>query len=291
MFLFLLHSALAACDQTTDNAALTRGVDAAIEAFTAMEDDRFSSARQAVLAAVPCISEPLRPEVAAAVHRIRGLNAFLDDDSLTAQLYFAAARGIDPSYRFPDSVAPEGHPLQQDYLALDTTADRTEALPDLKSGSFFINGRRTRERSSSYPALFQLVDTQDRVVTTAFLSAGADLPIDSSLIVSAAPQPAPTPTPAPQPTTRTKKGGPNVPLLIGSAVLGAAAGGLVVGNRLSYGSYNSHYESLGINPSAADIDKYDRLRGTTNLLAFTAVGTGVAAVGVGVTAFVVNGRF
>lgn len=290
MILLLLQTAFASCEKTSDNEALTRGVDLAIEAFTAMEDDRFSSARKAVLAAVPCVSEPINPEVAAAVHRIRGLNAFLDDDSLTAQLYFAAARSIDPSYRFPESVAPEGHPLAQDYLALDTTADRTEALPELTSGSFFINGKRTRERSSSYPALFQLVDGQDRVVKTDFLAAKADLPIDASLIVSKAPAPAPVPSPNPTPPTK-KKGGPNIPLLIGAGVLGAAAGGLVVGNRLSYGSYNSHYDGLDASASPQDIAKYDRLRGTTNVLAFSAIGTGVAAVGIGVTAFVVNGRF
>lgn len=289
ILLALLGSALAACEQTSDNAALDRGVNAAIQAFTAMEDADFTSARKAVLAAVPCLSEPLKPEVAAAVHRIRGLNAFLADDSLTAQLYFAAARSIDPSYRFPESVAPEGHPLQQDYLALDTSADRTESLPELREGSYFVNGRRTRERSTSYPALFQLVDAQDRVVSTAFLSAGADLPVDAALFASKTPAPAPNP----QPTSpeKTRRRGPSVPLLIGAGVLGAAAGGLVVGNRLSYRGYNNHYAGLDATSSQDDLDRYDRLRGTTNLLAFTAAGAGVAAVGVGVTAFVVNGRF
>lgn len=282
-----LAAAYAACDKPTDNAALARGVDAAIEAFQSMEDANFASAREAVIQAVPCLAEPIKPEVAAAVHRIRGLNAFLADDSLTGQLYFAAARSIDPSYRFPEDVAPEGHPLQQDYLALDTSADQIELLPELTTGSLFVNGRRTRERSKSYPILFQLVDADDNVLSTAFLDAGSALPVDAALI---APVEGAGSGPSAGSTKKNKKR-PNLPLLITSAALGAAAGGLAVGNRLSYGSYNTYYSGLGANPSPADIDGYDRRRGTTNLLGFTATGVGVAAIGLGATSFAVSGRF
>ena len=282
--IFLLSTAWATCSQPSNNAALARGIDLAMDAFEAMDDGTFAAARQGVLHELPCLNEPIKPEVAAAIHRIRGLSAFLEDDALTGQLYFAAARSIDPSYRFPESVAPQGNPLYEDYLALDASSDRTEIMPEPQVGYFIINGRQTRERSTNYPSLFQFVDGADQVIHTGLVNAGTVLPVDKSLLKQ--PQSI-SKTQAPQ--AHKKK--INIPLFIGGAALGAVAGGLVLGNQLSFSEYNKHYEGLDANSSAEDLAKYDELRGTTNALGYAAVGAGIAAIGLGTTSLFVSGRF
>ncbi|MEZ4316315.1 MAG: hypothetical protein R3F61_02375 [Myxococcota bacterium] len=280
-----LAVAWADCPAPTDNDAVEQAIEQVMAGFTAM-DDRFESNRAALTEVTACLGEPIRPGLAAAVHRVEAFASFLDQKSEPTQLSFAAARLADPAYTLPDDIAPPGSPLRDDYDALDVTADVAEPLPALSGGTVWLDGKKAFQRSTFYPVFFQLQDPSGAITTSALVAAGQPLPLPAGAVKPPAPE---VPEVPPEPVGRKRR--PTVPLAVGAGVLAAATGGLLVGNRLSYGRYNEHYDStlVGIaDPAPGDLERYDELRSSTNTLGLGALGAGIGAVGLGVVAIAVS---
>ena len=121
----LLPTALAACPSS--DASLQSTLDSAQLAFSMMDSSGFSTATAEAEAQAACLSDPVSPTVAARLHRVLGLQAFVAGDEPGARTAFAAARAIEPDYQFPDSMVPSDHPVRQLYgQSLNASAASTE---------------------------------------------------------------------------------------------------------------------------------------------------------------------
>ena len=123
----------------------------------------FKGATDQLDAAVPCLSEPLPPGLVAEVHRTKGIRAFGERDSAGAQQMFAAARTIEPGFRFPYNLIPDGNPIRDAYLALDLGARTTEELPPPGRGDLRFDGYTSRARPTSWPTVVQHVQADGTV--------------------------------------------------------------------------------------------------------------------------------
>ena len=84
-----------------------------------------------------CVSEPVPRNVAAAVHRMTGLRGFVDRDPDRSTKAFAAGRYLEPAYKFPATLVPEGHPVLRDYEAAWGARD-ADALAELFTEDGFV---------------------------------------------------------------------------------------------------------------------------------------------------------
>ena len=174
--MFLTSIALATCPEPTNNAELHGSIDGANSAYAALDEGGFEERLAVLEAQVGCLSEVIGPHYAAAVHRTRGIGAFLRKDFGGAELHFAAARRIDPDYRFPEAIAPPGNPLNTRYDAIDLSVATPETVPTPVKGAYRLDGRLATQRDPRLPVLLQRLDGADVVVSTLFLEAGEALP-------------------------------------------------------------------------------------------------------------------
>lgn len=144
------------------------------------DEDAVRRATDSVRAAIPCLGEPLTPAVAARIHRAMGLRAWLDrkdPGTVPARLWFAAARNVEPDYSFPpDLVAPED-PERREYIAVPVGDGRTTEVKSTKETSAHFDGIRTSRRPEEWPTLYQLLDANERLLTTAYLMPGEEIPL------------------------------------------------------------------------------------------------------------------
>ena len=129
--------------------------------------------------ALPCVGEVLSPDLAARIHRALGLRAWLDRKApgvTPARLWFAAARRIDPDYRFPTTMVADDDPEQREYVAVIVSDVQTEALRTPKGRSAWVDGSQSDLRPVDWPTIYQLVDSDERPVLTALLRPGESTP-------------------------------------------------------------------------------------------------------------------
>src|SRR5688572_7533525 len=88
------------CAERTDTTDLTTAISDAEASFSDLDIDSFKEATDRLRAVLPCLDDPLTRHLSAEVHRFLGIRAFGDRDP-DAELYFAAARAIEPDYQFP----------------------------------------------------------------------------------------------------------------------------------------------------------------------------------------------
>lgn len=276
-WIHVLQSAFAACESPTTNEDLVVVLEKAADAYGALDRDTFEASLRDAKAIVPCLGQVISRPAAAELHRATALSAFLARDQDLARQRFAAARSIEPSYAFPDTLVPEGNPVRDLYTALDPKSSPILVLPTPEEGSLRLDGSVTAERATLFPVVFQRLDGDGAVVESVLLSPGAPPPTyavgkgraDSKNGVAA-------------------KKSPMVPLLVVAGTLAAGAIAVNVGANLSKKGYVNHMEMGG--SDAEFIKAANQKRGTTNALTLTAGGLGLAAVGTGAVA-VITGVF
>ncbi|GDX81169.1 hypothetical protein LBMAG42_29800 [Deltaproteobacteria bacterium] len=212
----------------------------------------FAVAVDAVRRILPCVNEPVDPATAAHVHRVEGLAAFAARDLKAARLAFSAAKGVDPAWAMPETVAAEGSPLRAEWTGVAALSE-TIQLPAPRNGELRVDGVTTMQRPEARPALVQVVDERGRAVTSAWVPVGGRLP------------------------AYAKKPGPGWWIAAGASAAGGAA--LLGAAYLA----NDEYQR-----STTEVEA-DAARAQVNGLAGAAAGVGAVAVGLGV--FVVAGSF
>lgn len=271
--LFLLLQAAEACDQPVDTAELQAVMEQAEAAYGALDLAGFTSATDQLRAELPCLSDPIARPVAAHLHRMQGLRAFVDQESEHAKLAFAAARAIQPSYRFPETFIPTGNPVLVVYDAVPLTMGTTDTAPALADDGYWgFDGRSSDQRPENWPTVAQRFDGSGGVADTAYLWPGDPLPLPDGALAPV-PPPLPTPDPASTPAPASSGGSP--------VLLGAAASTALVAGVVYYAAWRANRNFYAEGISDAEIqDHYGKARKRTAL----AGGVGAVSLGLGLGA-------
>lgn len=281
--LLLPAPALAAdCPRPTTTADLVAALDRAKDRYSDLDVDGFQASMVEARAVVPCLREEMTRHLSAELHRFEGLMAFVDRDPSHSTIAFAAARALEPNYRFPESVVPAGNPVLTDYDAIDPDSVDIKKVAEPMSGRISFDGRPSVDRPETFPTVVQLVDESGAIKTTGYLWPGDPLP-------KYVPKPA-----SAQVSSNGNGGGgdntgggsvigvvrrgPDKKFLIGAGVAGAVAGALYGGAFVVHSKYMDEQ---------TPIDKLNGLRTTNNSLVLASGVSVAAAVGLGTSAFLV----
>ena len=248
--------ATAACDLPT----LHTDIANAEKAFADMEAVGFSGSENNATRTLECLSQPLTPIEVASYHRLEALRSFFDDDHPSTILNFQAMLATQPGYALPDTIAPEGHPLRDDFVAAQQFAvNDTFALKPPAQGWINIDGKRAEAAPSGRPFVFQLFADDGTVVRTAYVPVGSPLPTYAVKPTTSLVDPDPN-------GGKTGGGGGGKGALIGTGVGVAAVGlGLYGGAFVTRGNYDDAV-------TAGDEAKINSSYKTTNLLTITSLG-------------------
>ncbi len=151
-------------------------IERAQAAFTNLELDAFKRASDQAVDGMPCLDEPVQRHLSAEVHRLVGLQGAVDRDATRTTQAFAAARSLEPEYRFPVEMVPEGSPVLDDYVAIDVSNGTYDELLKPASGHLQIDGRPGRLRPNAWPAVVQYFDAGGDVVWTKYVWPKSSLP-------------------------------------------------------------------------------------------------------------------
>jgi hypothetical protein len=229
-------------------------------AFAEMDLLALTRSRDAALAVIPCISEPVPVPVAADFHRLMALAAFTAGRERRVLAEFHAARRLVPGYEVPRDVVPEGHPLLALYAA-STTADEGEldaAIPPL-GGWVVVDGIRGATRPQGISTIVQAFGSDGALVESRYLAAGE-------------PTPAWGPHPLEVEQRRRRR-----------RFLSGVTGVTLVTSATLYGlawSSRAHFDDTNAKTGATDA-QLDAVRTKTNAYTVASAATAVAAVGFG----------
>lgn len=230
-------------------------------AFASMNLARLQVADAQALSIIPCLVDPLPVEAAADFHRLRALRAFTEDDSSLVLAEFHAARRLVPGYVVPEEVAPEGHPLQQLYdFSAGADEGELELVVPPEGGRVVVDGVGSALRPSGVSSIVQVYSSRGTLIETRYLAPGAATPAWGL---------------RPEEVLAAQQ---RHQLLVGGTVLfGVASLATYTASRLTRQGFEA-----STSPS-----EIRRLARTTNGLAWTAVGSGGLALGLGTTAVLV----
>ena len=204
-----------------------------------------------------CLQEPITRALAARFHRTLGLRLLLDREMDEARRAFAASRSIEPGYRFPETLVPQGNPVLDEYHALPVENPALQQVPVPRQGYLLFDGREGSQRPVSWPAVVQLCDEDGAVLATSWAWPGDPLP---EYVARREPS-----VSGAHPTS-SSHGGMRVGLMVGSGVSAAAAVTLLALSRDASATY--------YDPSTTGEDELGRLQGQANgLLAASEVAT------------------
>lgn len=280
--LTLAAAALAAEPCSATAADVTETIESAQRALENLDPDRFVAETDRLDALLPCLAEPLGRHLAAEIHRTKGIRAVSERDA-AASRYFAAARSLEPAYKLPSTLIPEGHPVRTAYAAQDVTKGTFEPVPAPAEGTLTLDAGQTLYRPTTWPTIAQLLAADGSVRFTAYLEPTTALPDYPILTAAPAPVPAdpvpavPTPAPPGPVPPPPSAGAPRAPLGV-AALAGTALTGLLVGLA---GAAEARFEDL-----ETPDDELPGLRSRANSLVVASAFTGAASLGFGV-AFVV----
>ncbi|MFZ5477531.1 MAG: hypothetical protein ACOZNI_12215 [Myxococcota bacterium] len=262
-FATLIAPALAAeCEAGVSVGQLESQLLAAEVAYARLDLPAFRDAVATAGDGLKCLAEPVMPTTAARYHRVKGLAAFVARDHGEASRAFAAARMLEPAYRFPDTMVPPNNPLWEHYGLIAIDGGRFTKVPAPGTGRVTFDGLPTRMRSEDWPTIFQLQDGSGAVTDTRWLQPGQPIP---RYPVGAEP-------PAEERPSRGASGNTRARLLVGAGAGAAMSGALFGMSALSRAEF--------------DGGGSERWRDQASVLEWAAIGVGSAAVTTGVFALV-----
>jgi hypothetical protein len=229
------------CPEATTNAQVSSELQAALLSYAVMDEEAFATSSDKAVSMVGCLGELATPQVAAELHRVRGVHKMLTGDAEGATLAMAAALGLEPDHSLSPTLAPEGGNLANAYVAAGKMAPLARVALDLDGYTLHVDGKPTGTRPEG-PYVFQVGGSAPSF--SAYVASGSPtlpegLQPSPSEPVAVAPMPSPKPTQSAAPSssagTVEKKKGKGL-LWAGVASGGVAAGlyGTSVAGRLSY---------------------------------------------------------
>ncbi|MCB9779913.1 MAG: hypothetical protein H6742_15220 [Alphaproteobacteria bacterium] len=268
----LAGAAHAACETPVDSLALEQAVSTAHAAFQSMDGAELQRQREALLEALPCADRALPPSLAAGVHSVDALVAFvLEDDARVVNSLRSALRA-DPAFTLDPILPSSDHPLHARLeAARGLGAGAEQPLREAADTRFIVDGHVRAEAPADRPTVLQQQQQEGLVVATVYLSARAPLPDWAS------PTPGPVgPTTAGEaaalPADSSPRGRRPWALVAATGATAAAAGGLYALAASKHGTF--------MDPTTPYAD-LEGLRTQANTFTWTAVGLGVASLGLG----------
>lgn len=170
-------AASAACLRASSDAALAERLHAAEQAYVDLDPEGFARALDEATLLLPCVADRLTTETAAQFHRMVALQAFARGDDTATEASLAAARSLDPTYRFPDALLPPDHALRRTYEAIAPTPGARWRPPQPTQGSLAFDGVDTPLRPLDRPTVAQWLDPDGQALKTAWVTPAAPLPV------------------------------------------------------------------------------------------------------------------
>ncbi len=275
MLIFGIGVALAAeCPRTLSTAELDGLLADARRNLERLDTRGFVETTDAVDRALPCLGEPITRHLAAEIHRTKGIRAVSERDP-NAPRIFAAARSIEPAYKFPSTLIPEGNPVRIEYASFDLASGNVERLSSPAEGTLMLDGAASTWRPIEWPTVAQYLRADGAIAWTAYVTPGTPMPpYPAGSPVAAAEVQVPAlhaaqeiVEPAPQ------KRSPKVPLAI-------AAGTSALLTGVSW-AFAANAESQFDDPNTPDAE-LDSLQSRANTLTIVGGFTGAAAIGFGI---------
>lgn len=179
LFSAFAQTAYAKCDKPTSVTELLKMDIDGESAFAEMNLERLlfisTSAREVI---IPCLADRITTRHASAFHRLMALEAFTHNKKDRVVAEFHAARKLDPGYKLPEDIAPEGHPLRALYEKSESADDgelKVVFPPD--GGYVTVGGVRGAARPEKTPVIIQVFDPFNKVIETRYLQPGETLPV------------------------------------------------------------------------------------------------------------------
>ncbi len=167
LILLLAGAARGGCDAPESAQIVDRATDASLDAWSRLDLPALRAAAEALDESLPCVSEVLGPQDAAAWWRIRALLAFSAGDLAATETALARARQVQPTYVLPTNVVSEQHPLRRMWEAAATRpAPVLAPLPASAEGWLQVDGRRATDAPAAEPYLLQWVQASGAVGLT-----------------------------------------------------------------------------------------------------------------------------
>ena len=258
-----------ACQQPTAARDLLAQVEIA-EQSAGRDAQRFGGASEAIEAQLPCVERIVNPQLAARLHRVEGLRAFVAGDRQRAIGAFAAAQRIEPDFRFPEAVFPSAHPVPRLWEQAAGIPREVEpvAVPD--SALLWLDGVVGTARPTMIPAVVQLQARDGAVLATAYAWPGEPLPVPPVVAAARSIRMDPGNT-----ITVPSDHHAHVPLAVGAGLSALAAAGSYA---IAWGAARDYRD----NPHTDA--ELDRLRARANSLVYVSVGLGAMTGGLGLGA-------
>lgn len=258
---------------------LRTALDKAKAAARKLDDATFEQSSGVAERLLPCLDEPITPELASDFHLVGALSAFYDGDLRTSRLYFAAARSWT-FYELDETLLPTGTRLRAVHDG-PSPPTRFVRFPQPVLGSLTIDGVKRPDRPDARPLVSQYLSELGEVQQTDLVDAGAPLPaLDLAPAVSAETSSVVAEA-EPEPERRKRRAykGPNATMLL---VAGAAAAGAGVLYYLSLEERQTYDDA------ATDWQDLEQARLDHNRMLLGAWAAGGTAATLGVGAFVVG---
>ncbi len=172
MLLTLLASLgwTAECAEPASSTDLTRAIADAEATIARLDIEAFKEATDRLDALLPCLDDPVTRNVAAQVHRFKGIRAFADRRLDDAEVMFRAGRALEPTYVFPDDLIPPGNPIRTAYEQVEFGTPAYDPLPPPEGGGYIqLDGRTTTQRPRNWATLYQRFEGDGALVETAYL--------------------------------------------------------------------------------------------------------------------------
>lgn len=145
-----------------------------IEAYDALDEERFDQAAERLVSAIACLDRVVAPEEAARVHQWMGWVAFAEGDRARSRASWATARQLDPDWKPDRSRVPIGHPLSEVYAEAGVVTSSEEQLAPNR---WWVDGVRSEGVPVARAFVLQKTDPQGEVVFSEYYSGFEQVPL------------------------------------------------------------------------------------------------------------------
>lgn len=173
--LFAADAIAVECAAPVSAASVAADLADARASFLELDVDRFHLALDRATLALPCADAIVSPGLAAELHALEGVRWFVAGDERNAITAFAAAKRARPDVVLIADLFPVAHSARTLWASADSAAIVDGPVPVPVDGATWFDGVETGRRPE-VPTVFQLVDGDGKVVTSAWLKPTDALP-------------------------------------------------------------------------------------------------------------------